>query len=78
MNIPKDKLLHAGAGALIALLVGLATGMPWVGAAAALVAAVGKEVYDRQHPETHTQDIMDAVVTAAAGVAVAAILGALA
>lgn len=73
MNIPKDKLLHAAAGAAISVLIGLVTQTPWLGAMAALVAAIGKEWYDRNH-RGHTVDVADAAVTIGAGAAAAGVL----
>lgn len=76
-TLPKDKLLHIAAGAAISLAVGLLTGTPWLGAAAAVVAGFGKELYDRQHPDKHTPDMLDAIATAVAGAVAAGVLGAL-
>lgn len=64
--IPKDKLLHDYAGALITLfafaLVHIFAGF-WASFLAAnitaLVILVGKEVYDRLHPESQTAECED-------------------
>ena len=63
--IPLDKTLHLLAGSTIAALV-----WPfgaWLAVVAVLVAAVGKEVYDKLHPDKHTADIWDAVATVMGG-----------
>lgn len=81
MAIPKDKILHAVAGALIgivtsatgALLAGYLPGVA-TGSCLAVVAGVGKELYDRKRGGT--VDSMDAVATGVAGV-IGAVLGAL-
>ena len=76
MPIPRDKLLHLAAGAGISLVVALATTAPWLGAAAAAAAAIGKEVHDH-YRQGRTVDLLDAAATARAGALVAAIVGAI-
>lgn len=67
MKIEKDKKGHFIAGAIITLLSALfawIVGLPlWLMLVPTAIAAVGKEVYDRQHPEKHTCDVWDAVAT---------------
>lgn len=63
--IPIDKQAHFLSGGFIAAIAwpfGVVASI-----AAVLVAAVGKEVYDKLHPESHTADIWDAVATIAGG-----------
>ena len=62
-KLPYDKALHMIGGVLIllaALLLGLGS---VVGMAIVLIAAVGKELYDKLHPKNHTADVWDAVAT---------------
>lgn len=48
MTVKRDKILHAETAALIVVIVSLL--FPWwVGVAVALVASVGKEVWDKYH-----------------------------
>lgn len=48
MTVKRDKILHAETAALIVIVVSLF--LPWwVGAGAAAVASVGKEVWDKYH-----------------------------
>lgn len=48
MTVKRDKILHAETAALIVVIVSLL--FPWwVGAAVALVASVGKEIWDKYH-----------------------------
>lgn len=64
--MPTDKLLHALVGALIvATLFPLG---PGVAAVSLATAAVGKELYDAQHRESHTPEFADAAVTFAGGI----------
>lgn len=69
-----DKVVHALVGAAIAVVAGVmalaiigpeAPGP--IGFLAVLSAAVAKEVYDQQHPEQHTTDILDAAATVFGG-----------
>ena len=64
--IPQDKLLHFGAGFVIAFVVGLLTS-PVLGFFAALVASVGKELYDH-YSQGESFDPVDALVTWAGGI----------
>lgn len=54
MTIGKDKLLHAAAGAVIAIVAALiwrftvGNGWAFAGICSALLAGVGKELYDRR------------------------------
>lgn len=71
-----DKANHAlyGAGifaaAYVLLTLQALPALP-LAAAAVVVAAVGKELYDRAHRAKHTPDIMDALATLAGGALVA-------
>lgn len=70
--LPHDKSLHALAGAAIfsaayTLFHFAALPALEIAAAAVLLAAIGKEVYDRIHRDRHTPDLMDAVATVAGG-----------
>jgi ABC-type nickel/cobalt efflux system permease component RcnA len=63
--IPLDKQAHFFSGGTIAAMAlpfGLAVAVVVLG-----VAAFGKEVYDKFHPENHTADIWDAIATLAGG-----------
>lgn len=74
--MPKDKILHIGAGFLAGAAVTVL--MFYLGAdrassaiAGALFAAVlgvGKEMFDYLHPSLHTADALDAAATAVGGV----------
>ena len=65
MLIAPDKISHFLAGGFIAALV-WPFGV-WLAVIAVLVAAVGKEVYDKLHPDKHTVDIWDAIATVMGG-----------
>jgi hypothetical protein len=65
MIIPPDKALHFIGGVVIYAAAHFAS--PIIGLMAVLVAAVGKEVYDHFHKDTHTDDIWDATATIAGG-----------
>lgn len=67
-----DKLLHFGAGLLIALSVGLLLS-PWAALPAAVMAGGLKELYDSFCPDTHTVDPLDFLATGFGGVLGAAI-----
>lgn len=61
-----DKLLHCFVAALIVAIVyilSLAWGSPgtgfWMGNLLALIALIGKEVYDYYHPDTHVAELYD-------------------
>lgn len=74
--IPHDKSLHALVGGCIfsaAYVLFSIAGLPalHIAAGAVVVAAVGKEVYDRIHRDKHTPDGMDALATLAGGAVVA-------
>jgi len=67
MNIPKDKLLHAGVSCLIGLLLGvvLPSWLPWTRAALNVVLiGGGKEAYDKRHPDAHDADWRDLLADA--------------
>ena len=61
-----DKCLHFIVGVLIYAVAHFVS--PIIGLMAVLAAAVGKEVYDHFHKDTHTDDIWDAAATIAGGV----------
>lgn len=70
--IPHDKSLHALVGAVIfsasySLFHLAALPSLEIAAAAVLLAAIGKEVYDYINRDRHTPDLMDAVATVAGG-----------
>lgn len=74
--LPYDKALHALAGAAIfsaAYTLFHLAALPAleIAAAAVVLAAVGKEIYDYIHCDRHTPDPMDALWTVAGGVVVA-------
>ena len=73
--IPKDKLMHLGAGFVISAAVGFAALqlLPMVicfllAIGAASVAGHLKEDYDAEHPDTHTYDKQDMYYTIIGGV----------
>lgn len=67
VSIPKDKLLHDYAAALITLFLFAILyrfTVPfwvsfWISSAVALAALIGKEVYDYLRPEGHSVEICD-------------------
>ena len=68
VNTPHDKLLHQYAAAMVALygfvlaFIGLSFWWAFlVGNLLALAALIGKEVYDKLHPEGHEADCKDVV-----------------
>lgn len=63
--MPTDKLLHLLVGALIVALLWPVSGL--ASAVCCFAAALAKEVYDGQHPEVHTPDLLDVVATLAGG-----------
>jgi TRAP-type C4-dicarboxylate transport system permease large subunit len=65
-KLPHDKALHVIVGVLFYAAFHFFG--PVVGMAAATAAAVGKEIYDYFHKETHTPDVWDAVATIGGGV----------
>lgn len=73
-----DKLVHALVGLVIGLLFGVIAVAffgegygPASAIVAALVAGVGKEVYDAEHPDVHTTDPLDVVATMLGGIVAA-------
>lgn len=60
-----DKLLHVLVGALIVALLWSVS--PLASAVCCFAAAVGKEIYDEQHRDVHTPDLLDVVATLAGG-----------
>ncbi len=64
--IPTDKLLHFLIGAVIGFVVTASFGS--IAAIIAItIAAAGKELYDKYHPD-HTVDLYDAVATVTGGI----------
>lgn len=63
----RDKTLHLGVGIGAALLGGYLGGSPWGGFIGACLLAVGKEIYDYQHRDTHSPSLRDALVTVLGG-----------
>lgn len=74
-DIPRDKILHLAAGALVALAACMVFSTGWAGVAAALIAGCAKEWYDAKHGGT--VDFLDTVATVLGGMATAGIYGAL-
>jgi hypothetical protein len=71
--VKADKKLHLIAGASVAAWASLV--LPLVGAAvAAAVVGIAKEVYDADHPETHTPEALDALYTGFGGLAACALI----
>lgn len=77
-DIPRDKQLHALAGAAASLVACLFIGSAWAGVIAAALAGIAKELYDRDRRENHTPDLFDLAATVIGGVAVAVIYGVIA
>lgn len=65
-DLPDDKAKHLIVGVLVYAIAHFVS--PIVGLAAVVVAAVGKEIYDWFHKESHTPDVWDAIATIAGGV----------
>jgi hypothetical protein len=57
-----DKVLHFGGGVAMGVVFP-SLFPPVIADAAGFSVAVGKEVYDRVHPDKHTSDVWDAVWT---------------
>jgi len=73
MNINKiksDKLLHFIGGMLIQLISSRITPNPIWALLIVIVIGIGKEIYDNQHKECHTPEILDAIATIAGGLVV--------
>lgn len=66
MKIPYDKLMHFTAGAVVGAVAGVISGSAAVALLAAVVVAIGKEVYDNIVPG-HDVELLDAVSTVAGG-----------
>ena len=64
--VPQDKAWHFLGGQLVAL-AGLPFGL-WTSVVIVLFMAVGKEVYDQEHPQTHSCEVLDAVATLSGGI----------
>ena len=65
MQFDKDKIGHTIVGVAVSVVAFLYDPL-WV--CPALVAvAFGKELYDARHPDKHTADVADALVTVGAG-----------
>ena len=69
----KDKLGHAQVGLLIGFLSVVIS--PTNTFLLLCSAAIGKEIYDSFHSETHTADVADALVTIGAGALIIFIIG---
>jgi len=61
--IPSDKVYHCLVGVIL-FAIGNLVGY---GLALAIIGAVGKEIYDYLHKDTHTPDVWDAVATTLGG-----------
>lgn len=64
-EVPRDKLMHYAVGTIL-YCVGYLVVWQWA-IAGVIVAAVGKEVYDREHKNKHVADVWDAVATVIGG-----------
>ena len=71
-ELPSDKIMHAGAGFIIysaCIVFDAVTDNEYLDPMTCLIpvgiAAVGKELYDSQHPENHTAEFGDALATMA-------------
>jgi hypothetical protein len=64
-TMPRDKLYHAAAGAIVALAAYLLSGSPAFASLALIAAAIGKEVWDSLGHGT--RDAWDAIWTIAGG-----------
>ena len=69
-EITEDKLMHAGVGIVIwggCIALGQILENSYLNYKTCLipvvVAGVGKEIYDHQHPESHTSEWQDAAAT---------------
>ena len=63
IQFDKDKRLHFAVG--LAIGVGVFILNPYLAFITGCIVAIGKEVYDYFHPDTHTADVTDALVTIA-------------
>lgn len=61
--IPADKIYHCLIGVIL-FAIGNLVGY---GLLVAIVGAIGKEIYDYLHKDTHTPDVWDAVATILGG-----------
>lgn len=61
--IPSDKIYHCLTGVIL-FAIGNLVGY---GLLVAIVGAIGKEIYDYLHKDTHTPDVWDAVATILGG-----------
>ena len=73
-KLPLDKQAHFYSGYCLALSAALvaSNSLPHLmsavfGLGGAVVAGIGKEVYDKQHPDSHTADIYDLIATSLGG-----------
>ena len=66
MRIALDKQAHFLGGYALGLTGGLAS--PFLGLGISVVAALGKEWYDKKHPDKHTADWLDAAYTIVGGI----------
>lgn len=66
ITLPLDKCLHL-IGGIIIYDVGHPFLGDWYAMVPVIVAAVGKEVYDKFHPANHTADVYDALATIGGG-----------
>lgn len=62
-KIPSDKIYHCLVGVIL-FAIGQLIGY---GLLVAVVSAVGKEIYDYCHQDTHTPDLWDAIATMLGG-----------
>lgn len=69
----QDKCIHFIGGALVCFIAYMAFGVI-AACVATIAAALGKELYDYIHPEKHTADPWDAIVTICGGASVFLIL----
>lgn len=67
--LKRDKTLHLFIGAIVAAIVYIVTGgNVTLSILAAVVIGLLKEMYDALHPQKHTVDFLDFVVTGLGGV----------
>ena len=65
IQFDKDKQSHAVIGAFLGGMAFLID--PSLSFLSIVAIAVGKEIYDYRHPDKHTADVADALVTVGAG-----------
>ena len=69
MNIVNDKLLHYIVGIWIQLIFSKFININ-VGLIMVIAIGIGKEIYDKKHPDKHTADLYDVIATVLGGITV--------